>query len=209
MAYSSKDRVINDSFYAYFLHNNEDDGWDDHDKYGNFDYLAKIADKGKVPFSEASVLDVGCGTGDLAGYLEKRHVKKYIGIDIFPMSVDLARMKYPGSEFLNEDFLTHDFKDKFTYVVFSGALAAILHSDNYTMMEKFLKKMWALSLKGVACNFITRENDQEKDEELYLYDFDKVMEIAKKVAPNARISYEQNHAGENDEFLQTHLYLIR
>ncbi|MBP6882096.1 MAG: class I SAM-dependent methyltransferase [Candidatus Levybacteria bacterium] len=209
MGYSYKDRIINDSFYAYFLSHNEDDGWDDHDKYGNFDYLLKVIEKGKTPLSSSRILDVGCGTGDLAGYLSKKGLKEYVGIDIFPMSVDLARMKYPAHEFIVDDFLTHEFKDRFTYVVFSGALAAILNTDNYQMMELFLKKMWILSLKGVACNFITRENNQEKDEELFLYDFDRVLEITKKVAPNARISYEQNHAGENDEFLQTHLYLVR
>ena len=137
MAYSSKDRVINDSFYAYFLRHNEDDGWDDHDKYGNFDYLLKVVDKGRVPLSQASLLDVGCGTGDLAGYMQERDLKSYTGMDIFPMSLDLARMKYPASEFIADDFLAHDFKQKYTYVVFSGALAAILNSDNYMMMEAF------------------------------------------------------------------------
>jgi len=216
MRYSSKDKTINDSFYGYFLRHNEDDGWDDKDKYDNFEFLTKIVDYSHVPIANTSVLDVGSGTGDLAAYLKERGVHDYIGIELYSMSAEYARMKYPEDHFLTGDFLAHSFDRTFEYVFSSGALAAVLDSDNYMMMKAFLKKMWSLATVGVACNFITRETQQEKDEELFLYDLDEVLQIVKEVAPDAQISYLQNRAGGNEslpadrqEFLQTHLYLVR
>jgi len=209
MKYSPKDTQINDSFYGYFLRHNEDDGWDDKDKYDNFDFLTKVVDYSHIPLLNKSILDVGSGTGDLSSYLHERGVHDYTGIELYTMSAEYARMKYPEDRFITGDFLTHSFDRTFDYIFFSGALAAVLETDNYVMMRAFIKKMWDLATIGIAFNFITRENAQEKDEELFLYDLDEVLKICKEVAPDSTINYLQNRAGENQEFLQTHLYLLK
>lgn len=209
MKYSPKDIQINDSFYGYFLRHNQDDGWDDKDKYDNFEFLTKIVNYSKNPLANKSVLDVGSGTGDLSSFLNKRGVIDYTGIELYTMSAEYARMKYPEDTFITGDFLTYNFQRTFDYVVFSGALAAVLETDNYKMMRAFIKKMWDLATIGIAFNFITRETHQEKDEELFLYDLDEVLRICKEVAPDSTVNYLQNHAGENQEFLQTHIYLVK
>jgi len=99
MKYSDKDKNINDQFYGYFLRHNQDDGWGDTDKYGNFKLLTDIVDYSNKPLAGTSVLDVGCGTGDLYNYLIQRQISDYIGIDIYHMSVEYAAMKYPKGHF--------------------------------------------------------------------------------------------------------------
>ncbi|MDQ5901000.1 MAG: hypothetical protein QG600_578 [Patescibacteria group bacterium] len=207
--YSPSDEKINSDFYGYFLNIHEDDGWGDDDKYGNFAYLAKLSEYTHTPFENASVLDVGCGTGDLSAYLRELGLKSYTGIDLFPLSAKLAQLKFPHETFLIGDFLTTNFEEKFDFVFFSGTLAAILESDNYTIMEAFIDKMWSLCIRGVALNFLTRKSAQEKDDMLFLYDLDRVLEIVHKVAPTAKIEHILNRAGDKKEFLQTHLYLIK
>ena len=118
-------------------------------------------------------------------------------------------MKYPESKFVADDFLTHNFERTFDYVFCSGALAAILESDNYQMMAAFIEKMWRLAGVGVAFNFLTREYEKDKDNELFLYDLDEVVSLCRQKAPDARIETKQNRAGDHEDFLQTHLYLLR
>lgn len=208
--YSQKDQEINDQFYSYFLHHNQDDGWGDTDKYGNFKLLTDIVTYTNKPLTNTTVLDVGCGTGDLYNYLLQRGVKDYLGIDIYKMSVEYAQMKYPEGTFITTDFLTFNQDAKtFDYVFCSGALAAILETDNYKMMAAFIKKMWSLATIGVAFNFLTREYEKEKDNELFLYDLDEVLKICKENAPSATTDYIQNRAGDDHDFLQTHVYLIK
>lgn len=209
MKYSPKDQQINNDFYGYFLRHNQDDGWGDKDKYGNFELLCTISDYTALPFSQASVLDVGSGTGDFAAFLRKRNVREYVGIDIYHMAVDLAKMKYPSEHFICADFLEYSFRRTFDFVFFSGTLAAVLDTDNYAVLQSFIQKMWQLATKGIAFNFLTREYKGEKDDELFLYDFDEVLRICQEISKNARIKYIQNRAGDSDEFLQTHMFLLK
>lgn len=209
MKYSDKDKQINEQFYSYFLRHNQDDGWGDTDKFGNFKLLSDIVSYTNKPLNDTSVLDVGCGTGDLYKYLRQEGVKKYLGIDIYHMSVKYARMKYPEGKFETSDFLEFQTNQQFDYVFSSGALAAVLETDNYQMMAAFIAKMWSLATIGVAFNFLTREYPKDKDNELFLYDLDEVLSLCKQNALDARIEYQQNHAGDDHDFLQTHIYLIK
>lgn len=210
MKYSDKDRLINDQFYGYFLRHNLDDGWGDRDKYGNFKLLTDITQFTNQSLNGASILDVGCGTGDFYNYLKQRGIKDYLGIDIYHMSVEYAQMKYPEGKFATSDFLTFDLRPlAFDYVFCSGALAAVLATDNYQMMEAFIAKMWPLAKIGVAFNFLTRENVLDRDRELFLYDLQTVLNLAEKNAPGAKVEKIQNRAGDHEDFLQTHIYLLK
>ncbi len=209
MKYSDEDKQINDKFYSYFLHHNQDDGWGDKDKFGNFKLLTDIVNYTKKPLQNTSVLDVGCGTGDLYNYLKPQGIKTYLGIDMYKMSVEYAHMKYPQGKFICGDFLDYDFKQTFEYLFCSGTLAAILKTDNYKMMAAFIKKMWSLTEIGVAFNFLTREYEKEKDNELFLYDLDEVLRLCKENAPQATTEFVQNRTGDDEDFLQTHIYLIK
>jgi 2-polyprenyl-3-methyl-5-hydroxy-6-metoxy-1,4-benzoquinol methylase len=52
-------------------------------------------------FSGKRVLDFGCGKGDFYGYLTEKGIHvKYCGIDINENLIDLARRKYPGTDFI-------------------------------------------------------------------------------------------------------------
>jgi SAM-dependent methyltransferase len=50
--------------------------------------------------TNASVLDVGCGLGDLCGFLRAKGWNgKYVGIDIVPELIDNARKRFPNEDF--------------------------------------------------------------------------------------------------------------
>jgi 2-polyprenyl-3-methyl-5-hydroxy-6-metoxy-1,4-benzoquinol methylase len=49
------------------------------------------------------VLDVGCGTGQLAAYLLDHGIDSYFGIDFSAKAVEYARRNAPGGRFVVED----------------------------------------------------------------------------------------------------------
>ncbi|MEN2399202.1 class I SAM-dependent methyltransferase [Flavobacterium sp. MC2016-06] len=90
------------------------------DQLKRFDILAQIAD-----LSNSSVLDIGCGNGDLCHYLSNRFYNvSYYGIDIMPAFLDNAIEK--NKDFLNASFYLGDFMQNnlptTDYVVASGSL---------------------------------------------------------------------------------------
>jgi SAM-dependent methyltransferase len=55
----------------------------------------------------ASILDAGCGVGDLAGYLAKRGARgTYLGIDALPEMIEQARRRSPRRRFQAGDMPT-------------------------------------------------------------------------------------------------------
>lgn len=67
----------------------------------------------------SSVLEIGCGTGDLLAAVRPT---RGLGIDLSPRMVEIARDRYPDLEFRVEDFETLETADPFDYVVLSNVL---------------------------------------------------------------------------------------
>lgn len=208
-AYSSQDRMITEAIYIYCLRENLDDGWVEEDQYANFQQLLQIARLAQHPLKGASVLDVGCGTGDLVDVLTEQGIRDYLGVDIVMASVDLARVKRPGYRFEVADFLELELPQPYDFVLASGTLALRLETDNYVVMEAFIEKMWKAASKGVAFNFLVPAHEGQTDDSLFLYEPEKVLAFCQRVAPEARVEHVLNQAGGEAMFKQCHVYLYR
>jgi len=58
----------------------------------------------EVDLAGKSLLDVGCGLGDLLTFLERRRIGvDYTGVDLLERMVDLARRQHPGGRFFCAD----------------------------------------------------------------------------------------------------------
>jgi SAM-dependent methyltransferase len=113
-----------------------------------------------------SILDVGCGFGDFAGFLIKNSVKdfKYYGIDLVPKFISDAKNIYSNSNsyihFINDDFLKHSFDQSFDYVISSGAFNLDLKNfDGYSYVAESLSKMYELSRVAVTADFLSDKVD--------------------------------------------------
>ena len=78
------------------------------------------------PYFSGEILDLGCGTGSLAKYISPN---SYLGVDIDPLSLEMARSRHPEHEFQSE---LPSIEQKFDTVL---ALAVIEHVVN---PEEFL-----------------------------------------------------------------------
>jgi len=97
------------------------------------DLRKKIA--GLIPAGR--VLEIGCGTGELAGYINTN--TEYYGIDLSGKMIERARKKKNnhGATFILGDVFEYHVEKKFDYVVFS----LLLHSIDNILAEKLL--VWA------------------------------------------------------------------
>ena len=101
-----------------------------------------------------SILDVGCGFGDLYGYLLASDVSvKYTGVDLNPDFIKIARQTYPDADFIVADFEEGNIKGKFDWSFESGIFNLKL-ADNTNMIHNTLQKMFKMSKKGVAADFL-------------------------------------------------------
>jgi len=59
--------------------------------YESGEALVREVEQNGVSFSNTDVLDVGCGNGRWAAVLHDRGVRRYVGLDIIPNSVEFCR----------------------------------------------------------------------------------------------------------------------
>lgn len=72
-----------------------------------------------------SILDAGCGMGDLLPYIYAKTANfQYLGVDVTPEFIDIAKKRYHGHEFQVADPFSDEFTERFDVVVSSGVLNA-------------------------------------------------------------------------------------
>lgn len=125
-------------------------GWFEGRQPLRFTILSEIGD-----FNNCSVLDVGCGFGDLYGFLTKKfHDVQYTGIDINPRLIAIARTIYPGIHVMVKDFHEAVLDTQFDWVVSSGVFNDYA-SENIPFVQEMVKKMFVMCTKGVAVDFMS------------------------------------------------------
>lgn len=111
--------------------------------------------------SGVSVLDVGCGFGDLFGFFKaegllNRHKISYTGYDISPKILDVGRKKYPDARFAQKDILADRQVPQFDYVFCSGALniRTAGREEHLEFVKEMIFRMYDLARHGAALNFL-------------------------------------------------------
>ncbi len=129
-----------------------------------FKQLASVGD-----LSGCSVLDVGCGFGDLYGYLLAHGINvDYTGIDLNAAFISIARKVYPDARFIIGDFEEERFRGRFDWSFESGIFNLKIGNTG-AFVRNTLKKMSALSRKGLAADFLSSRT-MIKDGTMYYQD---------------------------------------
>lgn len=112
-----------------------------------------------------SILDVGCGRGDLYMYLaEKWNIDagayNYTGIDYNPYMIDIGQQKYPNVNLIMADIYDNESLEAINnmsadWVVASGAFNYKVTEDMYAYVFKCIDNMLKYANKGVAINLMT------------------------------------------------------
>jgi trans-aconitate methyltransferase len=147
-----------------------------------FEVLAATAD-----LSGCSVLDVGCGHGDLKGFLDKHyHGFDYIGIDQMAEFVQQARNTYgqrPSCYFCISDFTEAELPHA-DYVFASGVLGYRCADEKFYF--DMIVKMYLAANKALAFNMLDAARFPQHTL-LVGHDANKVVEFCRRLTPHVRL----------------------
>lgn len=138
-----------------------------------FQVLAEVGD-----LDGASLLDVGCGLGDLKSWLaEAGHRVSYTGIDLTGAMVDGARERHPDGDFRLGNLLDDAGigPDSFDYVLSSG-IFYFRQDRPQAFLEAMVARMAQVARLGVSFNTLSawadrREGDEFQADPLATLDF--------------------------------------
>lgn len=147
-----------------------------------FSILCQIGD-----LSNCSILDIGCGFGDLHGYLKYKKWKvKYYGIDINPDLIKIGKCVYPNAKLEVRDFEEKRFKKKFDWIFFSGISSV---GCSYPYIKKVMTEMFRICKKGMAMNFVGGIIDY-KAPNLFYSDPEKIYTITRSISNRVTIRHD-------------------
>jgi SAM-dependent methyltransferase len=107
-----------------------------------------------------SLLDVGCGFGDLAAWLARQGSSvDYTGIDLSPELLAEGRRRHPGIRLYEGDIFDFDPPpESHDWVVLSGALNSNLN-DQGAYARRVIRRMYAACRKGIAFNLLDARHE--------------------------------------------------
>lgn len=141
-------------------------GWDKGKQNIRFDILTSFFN-----LQHSSILDIGCGFGDLNKYLQPKSIPYvYTGIDLVESLIKEAKRKYknPNIHFICADFMESHEIPKHDVSIGSGLFNFKLETNNnYEFIESIFNKAFGLSAQGIAFDFLSDRVDFKNEFNFY------------------------------------------
>lgn len=143
-----------------------------------YQVLAKAGD-----LNGASLLDIGCGYGDLKAYLDMHFSDfDYIGIDQMPEFIEEAKIRYGGclrTAFYQTDFIAGELP-QVDYVIASGALG--YRCKNAGFYTDMICKLYNSAKIALAFNMLDKNHFPQHDL-LVGHDRDEILTLCRALSP--------------------------
>lgn len=159
--------------------------WTKNKQYIRFEQLLRFLFSGS-----GTLLDVGCGFGDLFLWLKDTIYNQeieYFGIDIMPEFIDAAvELTGEQSKFECQDILSLTDRS-YDYVVASGIFGSKIFDEdekNYLHIENVIKKSMDICKIGVSFDFLSDKTDFRNSETNFHASPEKILQLAYKFSRN-------------------------
>jgi cyclopropane fatty-acyl-phospholipid synthase-like methyltransferase len=135
-----------------------------------------------MPLQGCRVLDVGCGLGDFADYLDE-HAENaaYVGVDIAPSMLEMARKLRPHLDLRLCDILSETPGTRFDLVTANG-IFYLLGPNAQASMEKLIARMFELTDQAVAFTSLSTWAEKNDPDEFYA-DPLRTLEYCRTISP--------------------------
>jgi len=187
MTGAEKDKAIAyfESLYKQYGVDEKSLGWSKNKQNIRFEQVFK-----HIKESTISVLDVGCGFGDMYSYLEQseKYVRlEYCGIDIMNSFLDVAKEKHSNNntEFVCTGLLEYEPNRTWDWVVECGLFGLNVYGDEekmYEYIEKSMQKAFLLADKGISFNFLSDKVDFRTSGTDFHISPERVLELAYRLS---------------------------
>jgi len=150
-----------------------------------FEALIQLGD-----FDGRSILDVGCGFGDLLVYLRDHGIEpRYTGIDICEPMVKrcLERFEGTNARFHVADVLEWQPDGEYDYVVASG-IFGLDSRDARARIRPTLRQMFGWARRGMAANFLSQRSLEPAEARVYV-DPAEALEMGLALTPAVRLDH--------------------
>lgn len=158
--------------------------------YEIYDWESQEAQEGRfsvlvdyLPHEGISILDVGCGMGDLHGYLSTHGVTaEYTGVDISGKLIEEGTRKCPDLELVATDIFSNDtaINGRLFDVVYCSGVFNLNLGNNYEFLSKAMDVFNRFSTRFVVFNLLSSQTPEKHDQRYFYYDKSRVDEILKK-----------------------------
>ena len=146
-----------------------------------FDILSSQYD-----FTGKSVLDIGCGFGDLNRKLRSFDTYSYLGIDLVDDFIKEAESRYTGDNIRFEcaNIFDYAFSENIDYAIGCGIFnMKFLERDNYDFVKSVMDKVFGVVNDGFAFDFLSDKVDYTLPETFH-YSPEKILSMAYKLSRN-------------------------
>ncbi len=136
-----------------------------------------------------SLLDVGCGFGDLAAWLERQGCPvDYTGIDLSPDLLAEGRRRHPGLRLLEGDLFDLDPAPRaFDWVVLSGTLNRDLGDDG-AYARRLILRMWDACRLGIAFNLLDARHEPTASRwDMQSFHPEEILTLVRRFAPRVEL----------------------
>jgi SAM-dependent methyltransferase len=150
----------------------------------------RVMADGMTRIDGASVLDIGCGFGDLYGYLTRDGASiSYTGCDISAQVLAVGRSRYPAARFEQRDVLEQPYAaGAFDYVCMSGIFNHRL-ADNELFLRRMLTAAFEMAAHGAVANMTTDHVDYQ-DAHLYYFNPERVLEFCRGLSRHVALRHD-------------------
>jgi SAM-dependent methyltransferase len=110
----------------------------------------------KIDLHGKSILDVGCGLGDLWAFLKGRGIDvRYTGVDILEKMVQAARERHPDAAFVHGDlFVSNPFGPGSFDVVFSSGIFNLSLGNNLEFLAQATGELLKIARSQLVFNLL-------------------------------------------------------
>ena len=180
-------KFYNDNFYKY-KDSVKTVGWSSKkDQYLRFEKLFE-----NIEVNNKSILDIGCGLGDLIFFIKKKYKGKnfkYTGIDISDAIIDFAKTKHKAKNisFINGNFYNLNLS-KYDIIISSGSMSLNLKLKEKDI-TKMITKMYNNCKSYVSMNFLSTYCDYQLTKNTH-YSPEKIFSICKKLSNKVNLIHD-------------------